>query len=75
MLLTTEIGHYKIRAFLDRYMHRLYEKFVLEHFKRHRPYLSVKKATRIKWNLDTKLGKVSGIMSGEDEVYGLLLSR
>lgn len=52
MLLTTEKGHYKIRAFSDRHMHRLYEKFVLEYFKRHHSYLSEIKAAQIKWNVD-----------------------
>ncbi len=52
MLLTTEKGRYKIKSFSDEHMHRLYEKFVLEYFKRHHSYLSEIKAARVEWNLD-----------------------
>lgn len=37
MLLTTEDGQYKMREFSDDHMSRLYERFVLEYFKRHHP--------------------------------------
>lgn len=35
MLQTTDKGNYKMMTFSDEHMHRLYEKFVLEYFKRH----------------------------------------
>jgi 5-methylcytosine-specific restriction enzyme subunit McrC len=38
-------------AFSDEHMHRLYEKFVLEYYKRHHSYLSEVKASQVKWNI------------------------
>ena len=51
MLQTTEKGKYKMRTFSDEHMHRLYEKFVLEYFKKHHTYLSEAKAAQVRWNL------------------------
>ena len=51
MLQSTEKGGYKIVAFSDEHMHRLYEKFVLEYYKRHHSYLDEIKAAQVKWNL------------------------
>lgn len=51
MLQTTEKGKYKVMAFSDRHMHRLYERFVLEYFKRHHTYLTEVRAAQVKWNL------------------------
>lgn len=51
MLQTTEKGNYKMTAFSDEHMHRLYEKFVLEYFKRHHTYLDEARAAQVKWNL------------------------
>lgn len=51
MLMTTDKGGYKMVAFSDEHMHRLYEKFVLEYFKRHHSYLDEAKAAQVKWNL------------------------
>ena len=38
-------------VFSDDHMHRLYEKFVLEYFKRHHTYLAEVRAAQVKWNL------------------------
>ncbi|MCM1165764.1 MAG: 5-methylcytosine-specific restriction endonuclease system specificity protein McrC [Lachnospiraceae bacterium] len=51
MLQTTENGEYKMAAFSDEHMARLYEKFILEYYKVHHSYLTEVKAAQIKWNL------------------------
>lgn len=51
MLQTTQDGRYKIMAFSDEHMARLYEKFILEYYRQHHPYLTEVKAARISWNL------------------------
>ena len=51
MLQTTDKGDYKLVSFSDEHMHKLYEKFVLEYFKRHHSYLSEARAAQVKWNL------------------------
>lgn len=51
MLLSTEKGSYKIASFIDdQKMHRLYEHFVLEYYRKHFPQLKVG-ADRIKWDI------------------------
>lgn len=51
MLQTTEKGEYKMTAFSDEHMARLYEKFILEYYYQHHTYLSEVKAGQVKWNL------------------------
>lgn len=51
MLQTTENGEYKMAAFSDEHMARLYEKFILEYYHQHHTYLSEVKAGQIKWDL------------------------
>lgn len=51
MLQTTEKGEYKMAAFSDEHMARLYEKFILEYYRQRHPYLSEAKAAQVKWNL------------------------
>ncbi len=50
MLFTTEGGQYKMREFSDEHMSRLYERFVLEYFKRHHPDTNAR-AAQIEWNI------------------------
>lgn len=53
MLLTTEEGEYRVATFLDdQRMCRLYEKFILEYYKRHFPELKPK-SSAISWQLDS----------------------
>jgi len=52
MIQTTGKGGYKMTAFSDAHMARLYEKFVLEYYKRHHSYLSEARAAQVKWNMD-----------------------
>ena len=51
MLQTTDSGDYKMAAFSDEHMSRLYEKFILEYYRQNHPYLSEVKAAHVKWNL------------------------
>lgn len=51
LLQTTVKGRYKMTVFSDDHMHRLYEKFVLEYFKRHHTYLAEVRTAQVKWNL------------------------
>ena len=51
MLQTTESGEHKIAHFSDEHMARLYEKFILEYYRKHHTYLSEAKAAQVKWNL------------------------
>ncbi len=51
MLQTTEKGEYKMTAFSDEHMARLYEKFILEYYSQHHMYLTEVKAGQVKWNL------------------------
>ena len=50
MLQTTEDGSYKLLAFSDEHMERLYEKFILEYYKHHHSELNPKSAP-VEWNL------------------------
>lgn len=54
MLQTTEDGNYKMAAFSDEHMARLYERFILEYYRQHHGYLSEIKSARITWNLTGK---------------------
>ena len=49
-LLTTEQGAHKMREFSDDHMNRLFEKFVLEYYKKHYPELKAE-AKQINWNI------------------------
>jgi 5-methylcytosine-specific restriction enzyme subunit McrC len=51
MLQMTEKGEYKMAAFSDEHMARLYEKFILEYYRYHHSYLSEARAAQVKWNL------------------------
>ena len=50
MLMTTESGAYKMATFSDDHMSRLFEKFVLEYYRRHRKELSAY-PDQIQWNI------------------------
>ena len=49
-LLTTENGNFKMQAFSDEHMCRLFEKFVLAYYKKHHPEFKPY-AARIDWNI------------------------
>lgn len=51
MLQTTESGDYKVAAFSDDHMARLYEKFILAYYQERHTYLTEVKTAQIKWNI------------------------
>lgn len=51
MLQTTENGSYKMTAFSDERMAKLYERFILEYYRQNHPYLTEVKAAQVKWDL------------------------
>lgn len=51
MLQTTESGEYKLAEFSDKHMGRLFEKFILEYYRRKHNYLSDVRAAQVKWDL------------------------
>ena len=51
MLQTTENGSYKMTAFSDERMAKLYERFILEYYRQHHTYLTEVKAAQVKWDL------------------------
>ena len=58
MLMTTEAGEYKLASFVDtQAMSRLYEKFILEYYRRHFPQLKPKSA-QIEWALDDGMNEL-----------------
>ena len=58
MLLSTDEGKYKIREFSDEHMCRLFEKFVLEYYKRHHPELKAN-AGQVSWNTNEETSSFS----------------
>ena len=57
-LMTTEEGKMKMREFSDDHMCRLFEKFVLEYYKKHHPELKANSA-QIGWNIVEELTDTS----------------
>lgn len=51
MLLTTENGKYNLKSFSDEHMCKLYEKFVLEFYRKHYPMLNAQ-AAQVEWNVN-----------------------
>lgn len=51
MLLTTTDGSYHLATFSDEHMERLYEKFILEYYRKHHPELCPE-SRYLDWNLD-----------------------
>lgn len=51
MLQTTDKGEYKMMAFSDEHMARLYERFILEYYRQHHTYLNEVNAAQVKWDL------------------------
>ncbi len=51
MLQTTESGQYRMAAFSDEHMERLYEKFILEYYRQEHSELDDVRAAEVKWDL------------------------
>lgn len=58
LLMTTEDGQYKMHEFSDEHMNRLFEKFVLEYYKKKHPKLNAR-ASQVEWNIDKELSTES----------------
>ncbi len=58
MLQTTEDGRYKMTAFSDEHMERLYERFILEYYRQHHPQLKAS-ASQVPWALDENADSAS----------------
>ncbi len=50
LLQTTEQGNYRLLAFSDEHMERLFERFILEYYRRHHPELAPV-SRQVNWNL------------------------
>lgn len=65
MLITTDEGDYRLASFVDEQrMCRLYEKFILEYYKKHYPELTVS-ASQIPWSLDDGVGTMLPVMQSD----------
>ena len=65
MLMTTESGEYKLATFIDeQHMCRLYEKFILEYYRKHYPNLNVS-ASQILWAVDDDFTKMLPVMQSD----------
>ena len=65
MLLSTDDGDYKLASFVDdQRMSRLYEKFLLEYYKKEHPELKTT-ASQIPWALDDGIGTLLPIMQSD----------
>ena len=58
LLMTTEDGKYKMRDFSDEHMNRLFEKFVLEYYKKKYPKLKAR-ASQVEWNIEKEFSTES----------------
>lgn len=58
LLSTTDDGNLKMKNFTDEYMCRLYEKFILEYYRKHHPEF-YPEAAQIDWNIDKELSSTS----------------
>lgn len=65
MLITTDAGDYKLAIFVDEQrMCRLYEKFILEYYRKHFPELSVS-VSQIPWSVDDGIGTMLPVMQSD----------
>ena len=68
LLLTTESGNHHMPQFSDAHMCRLYEKFILEYFKRHHPELHPS-AKQIDWNIKEEVSSTSMLPIMQSDIY------
>ncbi|SUP41730.1 5-methylcytosine-specific restriction endonuclease system specificity protein McrC [Veillonella criceti] len=65
MLITTDSGDYRLAKFVDEQsMCRLYEKFILEYYKRHYPEVNVS-ASQISWAVDDGIRTMLPVMQSD----------
>jgi len=58
LLLTTDEGTIKMKEFTDEHINRLYEKFILEYYRRHYPELRPT-ASQINWNVNKEMSNIN----------------
>lgn len=68
IIMTDEQGDYGVYKFSDDKMCRLFEKFVLEYYKRHHPELHPR-ARRIAWNIIEKESSVSSMPVMQTDIF------
>lgn len=68
LLLTTESGNHHMPQFSDAHMCRLYEKFILEYFKRHYPELHPS-AKQIDWNIKEEVSSTGMLPIMQSDIY------
>lgn len=65
MLLTTESGEYRLASFVNnKYFNRLYEKFILEYYRKECPQVKAS-ASQIAWALDDGIGTLLPVMQSD----------
>ncbi len=65
MLMTTDKGEYKFASFVDdQHMERLYEKFILEYYRKEHPELKTS-SSQISWALDSGEGTMLPVMQSD----------
>lgn len=68
LLLTTESGRYKMREFSDDRMCRLFEKFILEYYRKEHPWTE-SKAKQIGWNINAEKSTIDMLPILQTDVY------
>lgn len=64
LLPTTQHGSKKLSMFKDDHLHRLFEKFVLEYYRKHYPGFKTS-AAHIDWNVDDGISKLLPVMKSD----------
>jgi 5-methylcytosine-specific restriction enzyme subunit McrC len=65
MLLTTDSGDYRLASFINnKYFNRLYEKFILEYYRKECPQVKAS-ASQIAWALDDGIGTLLPVMQSD----------
>ena len=65
LIITSEKGNYRLREFIDdQRMNRLYEKFILEYYRKEHPYLKAK-SSQIPWDIDNENRTLLPVMQSD----------
>ncbi len=74
MLLTTESGEYRLPTFSDGYMCKLFEKFILEYYRKEHPETKAR-AKQIRWNIDSSCSDTGILPVLQTDIYLTLKNR
>ncbi len=72
--LTTESGKYKLKGFTDDHMCKLFEKFVLEYYKKHHPKLHAQ-ASQIAWNINVEYSNTNALPIMQTDIMMTTIDR